>query len=115
MRLEIKKFSWEDILPHKVKKYKDSRWQPQGIKKQLKENGDALTHWITHIVRSYIPKPPHGRKWSALCIYMNNKNLDYLNSQIDSWLWLDIGPRYSDKLADNEYGVNPAEVLENTP
>jgi len=115
MRLEIKKFSWDDIFLHKVKKRKESRWQPQAIEKKLKANGEAFIHWTTHIVRSYVQKPPHGKKWNPLCVYMNEKNLEYLYSQMDTWLYMDIGPKCSNKLADNEYAVNPAEVLVDTP
>ncbi len=116
MRLEIKKFSWDDILPHKIKKLEGGgRWQPQAIEKKLKANSSAFTHWVARIVKEYVQKPPHGKKWNSLCVYMNEKNLEYLYSQMDTWLYMDIGPKCSNKLADNEYAVNPAEVLVDTP
>lgn len=114
-KLEVFRFKWEEILPETAKKCKHARWQSRETQKKLKKNGEAFIHWVVNLLSLYVSTPPKGKKWNSPAVYMNEKNVNYLESQIDSWLWLNIAPTCCQELGDDEYGVDPTAVLTDTP
>ena len=114
-KLEIFRFTWNEILPHKVRKCKFARRQSQETQDHLDRNGEAFIHWVVALLSAYVSSPPKGKKWHALAIHMNEKNINYLSTQIDLWLWVDIGPICCQELDDHEYGIDPTAILTDTP
>jgi len=116
-KLDIVKFSWNEILSHNIKKRVDDQyWQEsKAMRKKIIDNCEAYVHWLLGVVKKYVVSPPKGKKWSALCLYMNQKNIEYLHSQLESFVWLDVAPTCCRELADDEYGVDPKNITTDTP
>ena len=71
-KLDIAKFSWGEILPHKIKSFHPKYWyNTKGIQKKLDDNAEGYLHWLLPILKGYVPDRPKGKQWSALCLYMN--------------------------------------------
>ncbi len=85
------------------------------MRKKIIDNCEAYVHWLLGVVKKYVVSPPKGKKWSALCLYMNQKNIEYLHSQLESFVWLDVAPTCCRELADDEYGVDPKNIITDTP
>lgn len=101
--LDIHKFQWKGLGFVEVK----------GRKKldRLKKNTEVWIHFVSGICQKYCPNPPHGKQWSALGLYMNKKNIEYLRGLMNEWIWSDIAPMVAEVLEDDEYGVKVDELL----
>ena len=111
-KLNIFKFFWDEILPHKIKNFHPKYWyNTKGIRKKLDDNAEGYIHWLLPVLKSYVPKLSKGKQWSALCLYMNQNNIDYLHTQLEGGIWLNIAPTCCQELADDEYGIDPENVV----
>ena len=102
-KLNVWNFSWDDILPYKLNK--------RSARKKVADNGSAFIHWVIGTLRKYVSELPPKKKYNALCIYMNEKNIKFLNGQLDPWVWLDVAPKCCGVLQDDEFGVDTDDIL----
>lgn len=112
--LDIHTFSWDGLGLIDVWKQNCSI-KEGSIPYKLRKNGEAWIHFVAGICNRYCPDHPHGMKWSASFLYMNQMNCNFVHTQVSGWLWLDVSPIRANILEDDEYGVKVNEILTECP
>lgn len=105
-KLDIHRLRWNKLIQARHGKMDRSK---------LEKNDHKFIHWVMKVLAEYVECPPKGKKWNALAIYMNHKNNMILHDCLSPMVWLDISPKECEDLKDNEYGVDPTAVVEDTP
>ncbi len=107
----INTFQWSDLIVHEI----SERMQPRSraTRKRTMDNSERFIHWLTNVLLTVCDtkEVPTGHKLNALCVYMNQKNIEFLHLHIDKYVWLDISPKCCDELADNEFAIDPDVVI----
>lgn len=79
--------------------------------KRKARNTEDYLNWLLKILKEAEPNLRPGREYNALCIRMNNHNVnEFLHNAMLPFDWLDIAPMVDDTLANDEYSINLAEV-----
>ena len=107
----VRTFQWDSLIVHGV----SERMKQKSVasRRRMRDNGKRFIHWLKSILLEMCvnKEVPKGYKLNALCVYMNQKNIEFLHLNLDTYLWLDLAPKCCDELADDKYAIDPDEVI----
>lgn len=88
---------------------KELKWpkmtKPRGRKSRDKNSG-IFIDWLVELLKSVGGQPPEGKVYNALCVYMSQKNVDWLSERIDPMVFLVYAPVVNPLLKDNEVEID---------